>query len=52
MGYKARPLADPCGRVQMNPIDKIEARALRNDIPDFRPGDTVRVHLKIQESGK
>jgi len=36
----------------MNPIDKIEARALRNDIPDFRPGDTVRVHLKIQESGK
>jgi large subunit ribosomal protein L19 len=25
---------------------------MRKDIPDFRPGDTVRVFLKIQEEGK
>ena len=36
----------------MNPIQKIEARYLRDDIPDFRPGDTVRVHVKIHEAGK
>lgn len=36
----------------MNPIEKIEARYLRSDIPEFRPGDTVRVHAKIQEAGK
>lgn len=36
----------------MNPIEKIEARFLRSDIPSFRSGDTVRVHVKIQEGGK
>jgi len=36
----------------MNRVDKIEARYLRDDIPDFRPGDSVRVHLKIHEAGK
>ena len=36
----------------MNAIEKIEARYLRSDIPEFRPGDTVRVHAKIQEAGK
>jgi len=36
----------------MNAIEKIEARYIREDIPAFRPGDTVRVHAKIQEAGK
>ena len=36
----------------MNPIDRIEAEQLRTDIPDFRPGDTVRVHVKIVEGDK
>ena len=35
----------------MNAIAKIEARYIRNDLPEFRPGDTVRVHAKIQEAG-
>jgi len=36
----------------MNRVDKIEARYLRDDVPDFRPGDSVRVHMKIHEAGK
>lgn len=30
-------------------IRLIEEEQLRSDIPVFRPGDTVRVHLKIRE---
>ena len=34
----------------MNPlIAEITNEQLRNDIPDFRPGDTVRVHARIVE---
>lgn len=30
-------------------IDEITSEQLRSDIPDFRPGDTVRVHAKVVE---
>ncbi len=30
-------------------IEKITASQLRDDIPDFRAGDTVRVHARIVE---
>ena len=33
----------------MNIIEALEKEQLRSDIPDFRPGDTVRVHAKIVE---
>ena len=33
----------------MNIIDKITAKQLRNDIPEFRVGDTVKVDVKIIE---
>ncbi len=33
----------------MNIIQALEAEQLRSDIPEFRPGDTVRVHAKIVE---
>lgn len=33
----------------MDLIRLIEEEQLRSDIPVFRPGDTVRVHLKIRE---
>ena len=36
----------------MRPIQELEAEALRDDIPDFRPGDTVRVHVRIREGDK
>ena len=33
-------------------IEKLLAKTQRNDIPAFRPGDTVRVHVKIKEGDK
>ena len=33
-------------------VNEITKNQLRNDIPDFRPGCTVRVDVKIQEGGK
>ncbi|MCY3824407.1 MAG: 50S ribosomal protein L19 [Nitrospinae bacterium] len=36
----------------MNIIDKIERQGMRKDVPDFDPGDTVRVHVKIVEGDK
>ncbi len=36
----------------MDLIKSIEAEQLRNDIPDFRPGDTVRVHVKVVEGNR
>ncbi|KJR99616.1 MAG: 50S ribosomal protein L19 [Peptococcaceae bacterium BRH_c4a] len=33
----------------MSLIQSLEQEQLRNDIPDFRPGDTVKVHVKVIE---
>lgn len=33
-------------------IEKLEQRLMRKDIPDFKPGDTVRVHVRIKEGDK
>jgi large subunit ribosomal protein L19 len=33
-------------------ISDIEAKYLKKDLPDFRSGDTVRVHTKIKEGDK
>ena len=30
-------------------INEITAEYMKNDVPEFRPGDTVRVHVKIIE---
>jgi large subunit ribosomal protein L19 len=34
----------------MNRLDKVEKEQLRDNIPDFQPGDTIRVHVRIKES--
>jgi large subunit ribosomal protein L19 len=34
---------------EMNTLDALDADSLRNDIPDFRPGDTVKVHVRVVE---
>lgn len=34
----------------MNRLDSVEKTQLRSNIPDFQPGDTVRVHVRIKES--
>ena len=36
----------------MNRLDAIEETQMRDDIPDFQPGDTVRVHVRIKEGNK
>ncbi|WP_125565116.1 MULTISPECIES: 50S ribosomal protein L19 [Companilactobacillus] len=33
-------------------IQDITSEQLRSDIPDFRPGDTVRVHAKVVEGSR
>jgi large subunit ribosomal protein L19 len=34
----------------MNRLDSIEKTQLRQNVPDFQSGDTVRVHVRIKES--
>jgi len=34
----------------MNRLDAIEQTQMTKTIPDFQPGDTVRVHVRIKES--
>ncbi len=36
----------------MNTIEQIEAAQLRDDIPEFFPGDTVRLHVRVIEGGR
>lgn len=36
----------------MNIIDKIDFEQMRFDIPEFRPGDTVKVFIRIVEGDK
>ncbi len=36
----------------MNIIEEIEKRQLRNDIPEFGPGDTVAVQVRIKEGSR
>src|SRR5258706_16097201 len=34
----------------MNRLDSVDKSQLKTDVPDFQPGDTVRVHVRIKES--
>ena len=36
----------------MNPTDIIDRDGLREDIPEFRPGDTVKVHVRVVEGSR
>lgn len=36
----------------MNPTDIVERDSLREDIPEFRPGDTVKVHVRVVEGNR
>ena len=36
----------------MQPTDLIDHQSLRDDIPDFAPGDTLKVHVKVTEGGR
>jgi large subunit ribosomal protein L19 len=36
----------------MNTLDELDAQTLRSDIPAFRPGDTLKVHVKVIEGNR
>ena len=36
----------------MNTLDALDAQMLRSDIPAFRPGDTLKVHVKVIEGSR
>ena len=36
----------------MNILDQLDAKSLRDDVPDFRPGDTLNVHVNIVEGNR
>ena len=46
------PVRFPLVEGSVNTLDDIEAAQLRDDIPDFGPGDTVRVHVRVLEGGR
>ena len=33
----------------MHTLDGLDAESLRDDVPDFRPGDTLKVHVRVVE---
>ena len=36
----------------MNDLQYVERAHLRDDVPDFRPGDTVRINVRVVEGGR
>ncbi len=44
IGEESRP---PC-----TTLDIVDAASLRDDIPDFRPGDTLKVHVRVIEGNR
>ena len=36
----------------MNKTDLVDKAYLRRDLPEFRPGDTVKVHVRVVEAGR
>ena len=36
----------------MNKVDLVERSRLRTDVPAFRPGDTVKVHVRVTEGNR
>ncbi|MCY3662622.1 MAG: 50S ribosomal protein L19 [bacterium] len=36
----------------MQPTDLVDVQSLRTDLPDFRPGDTVKVHVRVTEGSR
>ena len=36
----------------MNPTDLVDRSSLRDDVPAFAPGDTVKVHVRVVEGNR
>ena len=37
---------------EMNTLDTLDTESLRSDVPDFRPGDTLKVHVRVVEGSR
>ena len=40
------------GERVMNKLEQVEQEYLRQDVPEFRPGDTLKVHVRVSEGDK
>ena len=36
----------------MNTLDAVDAQSLRDDVPEFRPGDSLKVHVRVVEGNR
>src|SRR5664279_6102473 len=36
----------------MHTLDILDAASMRSDVPDFRPGDTLKVHVRVVEGNR
>jgi large subunit ribosomal protein L19 len=36
----------------MHTLDAVDAASTRSDVPDFRPGDTLKVHVRVVEGNR
>lgn len=36
----------------MHKLDELDSESLRSDIPNFRPGDTLKVHVRVVEGNR
>jgi len=36
----------------MNTLDALDAQSLRTDLPDFRAGDTLKIHARVVEGNR
>ena len=46
------PTHTELARAAMQPTDLVDQTSLRTDIPDFAPGDTLKVHVRVVEGTK
>jgi large subunit ribosomal protein L19 len=49
---RRRPVAPAEKSIIMRKLDAVDAPSMRSDIPEFRPGDTVKVHVKVIEGNR
>jgi large subunit ribosomal protein L19 len=52
LGEELRTSRQGRGELSMDYIRIIEEEQIKNNIPSFRPGDTVKVHVKIVEGSR
>jgi len=36
----------------MHTLDILDAASMRSDVPDFRPGDALKVHVRVVEGNR